>query len=168
MSSVPVLDNPAPARKRRVALARVEKASDVQVPRSVHVLMGKLIGVTLKSEEDVLRLQQRGMPAKAFERLVVHLPVGIEQVVGSCSSLRRRMSEGVLSDTESERALRVTRVLAHAIDLFGDEDKAKAWLTRPAPYVSGQPEVSPLELCAHESGAKIIENRLLQTRYGIF
>lgn len=160
------LAHPAPSRKPRADLRRVDSTARAQ--RSVHVLMGQLIGISLQSEEDVLRLQQRGMPAEAFERLVAHLPAGVDKVVRSRSSMCRRMSESVLSDAESERALRVTRTLAQAIDLFEDQEQAKAWLTWPAPYVSGQPEVSPLELCVHESGAKIIENRLLQTQYGIF
>lgn len=162
--------HPTRSRKPHATLKPVEprKPAGAQPPKTVHALMGKLIGIALKSEEDVLRLQQRGLPTEAFERLVVHLPTGVEQVVGSRSSLRRRTAEGVLSDTESERALRVARVLAQAMGLFGDDEQAKAWMTRPAPYLRGQPEVSPLELCTHEAGAKIIENRLLQTQYGIF
>ena len=155
-----------PSRKPQAATARSRR--EVDAWPSVHSLMGALIGVPLKSEENVLRLQQRGMPAEAFMRLVDHLPIGVEQIVGERSNSRRHLKAGVLSDFETERALRVARVLTQVIALFDDMGRAKAWVTRPALYVSGQSEVTPLALCTHESGAKIIENRLLETQYGIF
>ena len=150
------------------ALQRQPNADDKAVHRSVYTTMGELIGVALRSEQDVLRLQQAGVPLRAFNQLTRSLPAGSEQVIGSRSSLRRRATEGVLSESESEKALRVARVLARAMDLFGNEEQARNWFERPADYIHGEAAVSPLQLCAYEAGAKIVENRLLRTRYGVF
>lgn len=174
------LFRPAPASKRRKPTGRTKSgaANKAAAPRSAagnktaphgpYDTMGKLIGVALRSEQDVLRLQQAGVPMRAFNQLANRLPAGGEQVIGSRSSLRRRAAEGVLSESESEKTLRVARVLARAMDLFGNEEQARSWFERPAAYVQGESAISPLQLCAYEAGAKIVENRLLRTRYGVF
>ncbi|MCK9514915.1 MAG: antitoxin Xre/MbcA/ParS toxin-binding domain-containing protein [Ottowia sp.] len=169
------LFRPAPAGKRgqasgraRVQVTGKAAASGPAAPHSVYTTMGELIGVPLRSEQDILRLQQAGVPMRAFNRLTRSLPAGGEQVIGSRSSLRRRAAEGVLSESESEKALRVTRVLARAMDLFGNEEQARNWFARPADYVRGAAAISPLQLCAYEVGARIVENKLLRTRYGVF
>lgn len=134
---------------------------------SLLAAVGQLIGIELRSDVDVLRLQREGVPMDAFERLAQHLPaVGIE-VIASRSSIRRRKGQGFLSMNESERALRIARVLARATELFGSETLAQEWLARPVDYVPGEDSISPLELCAHDAGAELIENSLLRTRYGM-
>lgn len=135
--------------------------------RTLHGTMGDIFGVPLRSDADVLRLQREGVPLPAFERLAARLPASGAEVVVSRSSRRRRSAAGVLSAAESEKALRVARVLAHAIELFGDEQEAQEWLARPGDYVPGEAAVSPLELCAHEAGAQLIENRVLRAQYGM-
>lgn len=104
----------------------------------------------------------------AFERLAEYLPADGIKVIASRSGLRRRRAVGFLSPSESERALRVARVLARAIELFDSEQQAQEWLARPADYVSGEDVISPLAPCAHEAGARIIKNRLIRTRFGMF
>lgn len=59
--------------------------------------MGHIFGVTLRSDADVLRLQRKGVPLLAFERLAALLPASGTKVVASRSSRRGRGAAGVLS-----------------------------------------------------------------------
>lgn len=163
----PVLEHRAHAaqRKPRSAAARKRAATGTA---TVHEVMGELFDMRVSSEVDVLALQRRGLPADALGELMRHLPAHEMEVIVSRSSLRRRIAQGVLSEVESERALRVARVLARAIQVFGDKAQAQEWLARPAAYVAGDPAESPLQLCAYEAGAKIVEDQLLKAEYGVF
>lgn len=165
MTESTIESKPQPLRAQR----KPGRAKHTAADATVHSAMGELLGIELKSESDVLKLQQRGVPYAAYQRLAERLPKSATGVVGARTSLHRRGQSGAaLSEGESERAVRIARVLAQAIRLFGDEKQAQAWLARPAPYVEGEEPMSPLDLCAYESGAKIIEERLLGAAYGIF
>ncbi len=70
-----------------------------------------------------------------------------------------------LTVDESDKLLRVARLIDHAIRVFGDKDKAQAWLRRPNPRFDGEP---PLEMARTEHGARLVEEALIQLDEGIF
>jgi putative toxin-antitoxin system antitoxin component (TIGR02293 family) len=86
------------------------------------------------------------------------------------STIRRRLSSNVrFSEAESERVVRLTRVYAEAVELFGgDEAAALLWLNTPADYLPDQPAISPLHLSGMDSGARLIESHIRRTAHGIF
>jgi putative toxin-antitoxin system antitoxin component (TIGR02293 family) len=58
-----------------------------------------------------------------------------------------------------------TSVMAHALDTFGDEEKAKSWLTTPNPVLNNQ---EPVQLARTTDGARRVEEVLTRIDYGMF
>jgi putative toxin-antitoxin system antitoxin component (TIGR02293 family) len=85
------------------------------------------------------------------------------------STVRRRLSANArFTEAESERLIRLARVYAEAVELFGDEDCALQWLNRADTYIPGQPPVTPIRLAVKDSGARLIESHIRRTAHGIF
>src|SRR5205814_10671795 len=70
----------------------------------------------LKTLQDTLDLP--------FEKLAAKLCI-------SRSTLQRRKSAGRLSPDESDKVVRFSRLLRHATTVFGDVERARAWLKHP-------------------------------------
>jgi len=83
----------------------------------------------------------------------------------SRATLHRRKKAGHLEAPESERLIRVTRLLARATEVFGSEDSARSWLKRPAMAFAGE---SPLAFSDTEIGAREVEYLLGRLEHGVF
>lgn len=142
-------------------------ASDIPPATTVFEVIGKVLGVSIQSEQDALRAVTAGLPVRAYRKAdrLLDFPADL---IGSETSIRRRLTDkSALSAIESERLVRVLRVFAEAVQLFGAEDKAVDWMKRPARYLQDSPAISPLELSSTDSGARLIENQLRRTAYGM-
>lgn len=80
------------------------------------------------------------------------------------TTLRSKGEAGRLSVEQSERAVRIGRVYARAAEVFGDRERATAWLERPSPAFEGR---SPAEWLGNEAGARYIEEILGRLEHGI-
>jgi putative toxin-antitoxin system antitoxin component (TIGR02293 family) len=81
-------------------------------------------------------------------------------------TLSHRKSKGErLTLDESDRAMRVARLLALADTVFGDHTKALVWLGAPAGLFAGK---SGFELMVSEAGARLVEDALLRIDEGYF
>jgi len=96
-----------------------------------------------------------GMP---FEQLAAKLSI-------SRSTLQRRKAAGRLSPDESDKVVRFSRLLRQATDLFGDMEKARAWLKHPQYGLGG---AVPLDYARTEAGAREVENLLGRMKYGVY
>ena len=96
-----------------------------------------------------------GMP---FEQLAAKLSI-------SRSTLQRRKAAGRLSPDESDKVVRFSRLLRQATDLFGDIEKARAWLKHPQYGLGG---AVPLDYARTEAGAREVENLLGRMKYGVY
>src|SRR5436189_2777310 len=104
----------------------------------------------LKTLQDTLDLP--------FEKLAAKLCI-------SRSTLQRRKAAGRLSPDESDKVIRFSRLLQQATDLFGDIEKARAWLKHPQ---VGLGSAVPLDYARTETGAREVENLLVQMKYGVY
>lgn len=135
---------------------------------SVFAHMAQLLDVKLESETDAVRLVARGVSARSYRRLAsrLKLPVGL---VAPETTVRRRLKANArFTAAESERIVRLARIHAEAVELFGDPMQALDWLNTAQAYVPGQPPVNPLQLAAGDSGARLVEAQLRRTAHGIF
>src|SRR2546423_10432235 len=81
-------------------------------------------------------------------------------------TLSHRKSRGErLTHDESDRAMRVARLLALADAVFGDHTKALVWLGMPASLFAGR---SGFELMVSEAGGRLVEEALLRIDEGYF
>lgn len=69
-----------------------------------------------------------------------------------------------LSTDQSDRFVRVVRVIKEAIDTFANKEKALRWLRNPADVLDGQ---TPLELLYTDIGARTVETLLRRIAHGI-
>jgi putative toxin-antitoxin system antitoxin component (TIGR02293 family) len=76
---------------------------------------------------------------------------------------RRRFEDQQFSEDESDRLYRIARVLQRAIDVFGDEGKARGWLTRENRTMALQ---RPLDLLGTDQGASVVADELSRIDYG--
>jgi putative toxin-antitoxin system antitoxin component (TIGR02293 family) len=161
-----------PAKKRvgnGAAVAAPAAARDaIREPATLFDRMGRLLDQPLRSESDVVRMVDAGLPAAAFTQLTSALNID-HGLIAPESTIRRRVQDNMRFTTdESERMVRIARIHALAVDLFGDEAAAQAWLTAPAAYVPGAAAVTPYKLSVTDAGARLVEEMLLRTAHGVF
>ena len=90
-----------------------------------------LIGITPKSDFNLAEIVEQGIPTDS----IGHLRQSgltfseVSSIVISPRTLKHRKARGEqLSHEETERALRVARILAVAEQVFSSHDKALSWL----------------------------------------
>ncbi|MGI8508571.1 MAG: type II RES/Xre toxin-antitoxin system antitoxin [Gemmatimonadaceae bacterium] len=112
---------------------------------------------------------QRGFTYAAFERFQrnTELPYRLlAQVVAIPErTLARRKESGRFEPDESDRLVRISRVFAHAIELFeGSSEGAREWLTSPLRAFGGR---TPLEFASTDVGAMEVERLIGRLEYGL-
>ena len=78
---------------------------------------------------------------------------------------RRKKSKGPLSAIQSDRVVRLARLMGRAIDVLESEENARHWLTSPQHGLGG---ATPLDYADTEVGAREVENLLGRIEHGVF
>ena len=134
-----------------------------------HQQIGGWLGVpAAASERDLLDIVERQLPPSAINRLV-SLGISRAEVDALVIPLRtlqhRRSRREKLTIHESERVLRIMRILSLAEGIYGSRERALVWLRRSTPRLSNRP---PIELLTSEPGSRIVEELLIQIDEGMF
>ena len=129
----------------------------------------KTVTARAKHPTELIQQIQQGLRFRELEALQSHLDVPLEQLAGklsiSRSTLQRRKSAGRLSSDESGKVMRFSQLLEHATRIFGDVDRARAWLKHPQRGLGG---AIPLDYAETEIGAREVENLLGRIDYGVY
>jgi putative toxin-antitoxin system antitoxin component (TIGR02293 family) len=126
------------------------------------------LGAKAGSEQEVVRLVERGLPIRVLNRL---LRRGLSRneiasvIIPPRTLKHRRSRHEPLSREESERAVRTARILARAQLVMGDEAAALAWLRSPRRRFQGR---APMEMLVTETGGRLVEQMLIQIDQGMF
>jgi putative toxin-antitoxin system antitoxin component (TIGR02293 family) len=111
----------------------------------------------------------KGLPFSELEHLRSEIDESLEsmshQLSISRSTLQRRKAERRLSPQESDRVMRFWMILRHAVDLFGNIERARAWLKHPQFGLGG---AVPLEFAKTEVGAREVEDLLGRIDYSVY
>ena len=90
----------------------------------------------------------------------------LHRIVAPPRTLARRKEQGAtLSPEESDRALRLERVLDQANRVFGSTEKAQRWLRKPCRGLKG---AVPMDLLVSETGAHLVEEELHAIDFGVY
>lgn len=122
-----------------------------------------------KHPTDLIRQIQKGLRFTELKTLQNSIGLPFEQLAAklciSRSTLQRRKASGRLSPDESDRVVRYSRLLKHATRVFGDIDRARAWLKHPQFGLGG---AVPLDYASTEAGAREVENLLGRIEYSVY
>ena len=88
----------------------------------------------------------------------------LDRLAISRKTLSHRRLFGRLTEDQSDRVLRIVRMVREARDVFGDNHKADTWLRRPTRPLGG---IAPLELLSTDAGTKRVEALLGRIDHGI-
>ena len=116
---------------------------------------------------DLVRLVRRGLPVGAVQFVLDSgrlTAAELDQVVLPRKTLANRRKLGTLTPEQSDRLVRVARLLATAEETFGNQDNAGIWLRRPTTVFGGE---RPLDLLDTDEGAREVETLLGRISHGI-
>lgn len=126
-----------------------------------------VVGTDVRDGLDLVRAVRRGLPVGAALHVLNSgrlTPAEMDKVVLPRKTLSNRRKVGTLTAEQSDRLLRVARVLAAAEETFGTPDKAGLWLRRPTQALAGE---RPLDLLDTDEGAREVETLLGRISHGI-
>jgi putative toxin-antitoxin system antitoxin component (TIGR02293 family) len=155
-----------PIHHVREAAPKLQETGEESVYRRAGWLLG--LSAPIRSEVDLLERLEKGLSPAAVRSLRTRLGLTDEEVyrlVAPRRTLTRRESEGQpLTTEEADRAVRIARVAARALQVFGARPEyAQEWLRTPQHALGDRP---PVQLLGRESGARAVEELLLGLEHG--
>lgn len=129
---------------------------------------GEYLGITPKSDFDLAELVEHGLPTGSLSLLKDKgLSFSeISQIVIAPRTLKHRKARGEsLSLEETDRVVRVARVIVLAESIFVDPAKALLWLRTPDDRLANR---NPMSLLQTEAGGRLVENMLWQIDEGVY
>jgi putative toxin-antitoxin system antitoxin component (TIGR02293 family) len=116
-----------------------------------------------------VRVVEAGLPVKMLRVIMRDYGLTISdlaKVIAPRRTLDRRLKAGErLTVEESDRLARLMRLLDIATDIFKDREWVRDWLLRAKPVLGNR---VPLDLIATDAGGRLVEEELLQIKYGFF
>ena len=137
------------------------------VTTRVNARVGQMLNIGISSAMDVVCLAREGIPLAAVERLEDEgfQKRDIDWIINPRTLRDRKYKSQRLTREESDRWFRAARVLALAVEVFGDKQKAQSWLHTPRRGFGGE---TPVDLMTTEAGTNIVEEALNAIDAGFF
>ena len=145
-------------------------ATYTAAPRIQEILGGRrTLGRQVVNEQDLIKIVRSGLPHASLESVQHLLGLSVDAVCASLSlpkrTLARRKKQQRLTAEESDRLLRLARVAAVAVGVFGDPQKASAWLQKPNRALAS---ATPLSYMDTDVGVRQVERVLGRIEHGVF
>jgi putative toxin-antitoxin system antitoxin component (TIGR02293 family) len=126
-----------------------------------------VVGGDVGAGMDLVRLVRRGLPVGAVQFVLDSGRLSLaemDRIVLPRKTLTNRRKLGTLTPEQSDRLVRVARVLAVAEETFGSREKAAVWLRRPTTVLGGE---YPLQVLDTDEGAREVETLLGRIAHGV-
>lgn len=133
--------------------------------RSIRKSLG--IRGSLKSDADLVARVEERLPVAAVSALMEHgiLEKEIYSVIVPRRTLQhRRARKEKLSREESDRAVRLARLVTLTEKVFGERDAGMRWLRAPKKRFHGR---TPMAMIETEAGSRLVEEALYQIDEGM-
>jgi putative toxin-antitoxin system antitoxin component (TIGR02293 family) len=120
------------------------------------------------TESEILRIVEQQLSPAVIKRLIA---LGLERseidayIIPLRTLQHRRSRREKLTVEESDRVMRVIRVLSAAQTIYGSRERGLSWLRKPHARLDGR---TPLSLLNTDTGARIVEELLVQIDEGMF
>jgi putative toxin-antitoxin system antitoxin component (TIGR02293 family) len=130
----------------------------------------KILRRKVGTSTELVDLVREGLPAETLPWMAEELSLDrstVARVAGiSGRTLSRRLAtHSRLSAEESDRMVRIARVLAMADETLGDRPKASRWLQTPNRALEDR---TPFELLDTDAGVRSVETVLGRIAYGVY
>lgn len=116
-----------------------------------------------------LQTVESGVPVATMTEFVSASGVPLKDlydIVIPARTLKHRRARGQsLSPDESDKLARLVRIFDLAVKVFGDPDRARAWLEEPKRRFDRR---TPLTMLRTELGGRLVEEFLIQIDEGMF
>jgi putative toxin-antitoxin system antitoxin component (TIGR02293 family) len=143
----------------------------MSIAEIVEVLGGnKTFKRPIRNTDDLAEQVRSGLPASTVTLLAATLSLHRTQVAERLSipprTLSRRLTtKSRLTHEESDRTLRMAKVVALAREVLGTEEKASRWMSNPNRALGGR---RPFDQLDTELGVRSVEEVLQRIAYGIY
>ncbi|MBI3709739.1 MAG: DUF2384 domain-containing protein [Proteobacteria bacterium] len=135
---------------------------------AIFALLGgrKVFKSDIHDEQSLYEATLHGYPGEVLKAFFAQNVISPSEksLIGRPRTLARHIGHRLNRD-ESERALRIARVVARARDIFVTQEKADRWLRKPNRSLSHR---VPLTMAATDLGARLVEKVLSRIAYGDF
>jgi putative toxin-antitoxin system antitoxin component (TIGR02293 family) len=124
----------------------------------------------IETSSDLARATRAGLSVESLDMLAQELSiqrVSVGKLLGISERTlsRRATSKGRLTAAESDRVVRLARVLALAKETLGDMDRASRWLQTPNRALEGD---KPIDRLDTDIGVRSVEQVLGRIEYGLY
>ena len=124
-------------------------------------------GLNGTTAREAIEATRQGLPVSGIEQLIGSGRLSlaeIDRVVLPRKTLSHRRRIGTLTPDQSDRLVRVVRIIAAAENTFGSQDKAFRWLRRSTTALDGD---APLTLLDTNEGSRAVEHLLQRIDHGL-
>ena len=140
----------------------------MDAPPTTPVSAANLLKLEVESEGDLITALREGLPVTTFHTLQMRLGLPTTTLATALAipprTLTRRLDAGRFTPGESERLLRLARVVSKAEQLFAEPDDVRHYLTHPARGLAGQ---TPLAMLDTELGTRQVESLIMRLVHGV-
>jgi putative toxin-antitoxin system antitoxin component (TIGR02293 family) len=138
-------------------------------PELIDLLGGTgALGGHMQSESEWRAAVRGGLPYSTMLALAASLGLELNALAGlvaiSERTLQRRKA-GALTPEESDRLVRVARVVSHAVGVLGSRERAMAWLKAKNIALGDE---APLTMLDTDIGASEVDSVLNRIEHGVF
>jgi putative toxin-antitoxin system antitoxin component (TIGR02293 family) len=135
--------------------------------REEFTILQELLDFPVRSGSDIAALAHERVGVAVIDRLSAHglKPDELLFIIPRRTLTHRRAQHERLSTEESDKAIRLAKIVARATAVFDDHDKAMRWLRNPQAKFDGR---TALEMVSTEHGARLVEEALVQIDEGYF
>lgn len=153
--------------KHVIEIYRPEPQTQTSAPARALIRVGELIGAPLLGPLDEVQLIHDGIPPVALDRLKqLGLPPSEQHwIIKPRTLAHRKSNQESLTQDETGRWLRAAKIMALAIEVFGDKEKALRWLGKARAEFGNR---SAMAILSSEPGALLVEETLNQIDSGYF
>jgi putative toxin-antitoxin system antitoxin component (TIGR02293 family) len=140
------------------------------LPENVFEVLGgrSVFGARKPTEAALIQAIRGGLPRAALEAVAGQLnsPSNLNALLSASKrTFARRKKQARLTVGESDRLVRLARLLARAVTVFGTREKAVAWLEQPNRALRN---LAPLSLMDTDVGALEVGAVLTRIEHGVF
>src|SRR5262245_3050569 len=122
----------------------------------------------IRSLHELRHQVEKGLPFRSLEAIAQNYGLDRKRLTSVLGmpprTLARRRQHARFAAAESDRLIRLARIVAFAEEVLGTREKAGRWLQKPSRTLGG---VVPLDLLGSDLGTREVETELGRIEHGI-